>query len=131
MRCTLVLLFIPALVLRSCLSRTISSTEKSLESSGLTSDESIVWPTDLIHFPQAYTLMHKVEKRLERIGDEESRNRIMNHTVDELRKCKLDFQMYELCIKRSVPFTMSFISNQQRKQILVQRRKDQTLSSSE
>ncbi|KAH8335594.1 hypothetical protein KR074_006522, partial [Drosophila pseudoananassae] len=119
MRCPLVILFIPALVLNSCMSRTISSSEKSLESNGLTSDEAIEWPTDLIHFPQAYTLMHKVEKRLERIDDEKSRNRIMDHTVYELRKCKLDFKMYELCVKRSIPYMMSFISNQQRKQIFV------------
>lgn len=130
MHCSPVIVFIPALVLVSCLARAISSSEKSLETSSLTSnDGAIVWPIDLIHFPQAYSLMHRVEKRLECINDEETRSRIMDYTVDELRKCKLDFQMCELCVRRSIPFTMSFISNQQRQQIFFQKSKDKLLSN--
>ncbi|KAH8330223.1 hypothetical protein KR067_000203 [Drosophila pandora] len=110
MRCTPVIVFLSALALNSCPARANFSSEKSLD------DGVIVWPMDLIHFPQAYTLMHKVEKRMECISDEEARSRIMDYTVDELRKCKLDFQMCELCVRRSIPYTMSFISSQQRQQ---------------
>ncbi|KAH8346555.1 hypothetical protein KR084_004500 [Drosophila pseudotakahashii] len=70
------------------------------------------WPCDVGHFPEAYALMHKVDKRLERIDNEDTKKRIEDFAVDQLRRCTSNGQMDEHCVKRSIGFTMSFIHHQ-------------------
>ncbi|EDW97922.1 uncharacterized protein LOC6537665 [Drosophila yakuba] len=73
---------------------------------------SVNWPCDVGHFPEAYILMHKVDKRLERVDNESIKERIGNYAVSQLRQCILDGQMDVHCVRRSIGFTMSFIHHQ-------------------
>ncbi|XP_022221278.1 uncharacterized protein LOC111073311 [Drosophila obscura] len=73
---------------------------------------SSMWPCDVADHPQAYVLMHKVEKRLERIESAPIRHRIVEYVTDQLRQCKSHNQMDEHCVKRSIGYAMSFISHQ-------------------
>ncbi|KAI8046705.1 uncharacterized protein LOC128266392 [Drosophila gunungcola] len=74
------------------------------------------WPCEVAHYPEAYVLMHKVDKRLERIDSEDTKVRITNYAAGLLRQCILDGQMDEHCVKRSIGFTMSFIHHQRRQE---------------
>ncbi|XP_001358161.2 uncharacterized protein fit [Drosophila pseudoobscura] len=73
---------------------------------------SSVWPCDVADHPQAYVLMHKVEKRLERIDGEPIKKRIVEYVTDQLRQCKSHNHMDEHCVKRSIGYAMSFINHQ-------------------
>lgn len=74
-----------------------------------------MWPCDVADYPQAYLLIHKVEKRLERIENETLRNKIIDYVVDQLRNCKTNSGMDEHCVKRSIGYAMSFISRHKNK----------------
>lgn len=74
-----------------------------------------MWPCDVADYPQAYFLIHKVEKRLERIENETLRNKIIDYVVDQLRNCKTNSGMDEHCVKRSIGYAMSFISRHKNK----------------
>ncbi|KAH8406717.1 hypothetical protein KR222_007759 [Zaprionus bogoriensis] len=74
-----------------------------------------VWPCDVADYPEAYLLIHKVEKRLERIDDEQLKSTIIDYVVDQLRKCKSSNEMDEHCVKRSIGYAMSFISRNKNK----------------
>ncbi|KAL7729752.1 hypothetical protein ACLKA6_014619 [Drosophila palustris] len=76
-----------------------------------------IWPCDVADYPEAYLLIHKVEKRLERIGDEQLRNNIVDYVVSQLRQCKYGNEMDEHCVKRSIGYAMSFISRHKRQQM--------------
>ncbi|SPP82938.1 uncharacterized protein LOC117585404 [Drosophila guanche] len=73
---------------------------------------SSVWPCDVADHPQSYVLMPKVEKRLDRIDNEQLRKRIVEYVTDQLRQCKSHDQMDEHCVKRSIGYAMSFINHQ-------------------
>ncbi|XP_068157179.1 uncharacterized protein fit [Drosophila tropicalis] len=72
---------------------------------------SSVWPCDVADYPEAYVLMHKVEKRLERIDNDQLKNRIVQYVTQQLRQCKSGQQMDEHCVKRSIGYAMSFINH--------------------
>ncbi|EDV54221.1 uncharacterized protein LOC6555395 [Drosophila erecta] len=109
MNSTLVILLISALVLVQA--RNIRFSEED-NSSQVSHPHSVNWPCDVGHFPEAYILMHKVDKRLERIDDESTKERIGNYAVSQLKQCILDGQMDVHCVRRSIGFTMSFIHHQ-------------------
>ncbi|KAH8382147.1 hypothetical protein KR009_002075 [Drosophila setifemur] len=114
MRSILVILLLSAVALNLVLARTLSNSDEYPEvpMSDGSHPHSNIWPCDVADHPQAYVLMHKVEKRLERIQDEQLRNRIKDYVLDQLRQCKWDGQMDEHCVKRSIGYAMSFISHQ-------------------
>jgi len=70
------------------------------------------WPCDVGHFPQAYALMHKVDKRLDQIDSLDLKNRIQNFAVNALRRCTTNGQMDEHCVKISIGYTMAYIHHQ-------------------
>ncbi|XP_043655051.1 uncharacterized protein LOC122621293 [Drosophila teissieri] len=114
MNSTLAILLISALVVVQA--RNIRSSEEDnssqVPSLSHSHPHSIKWPCDVGHFPEAYILMHKVDKRLERIDNESTKERIGNYAVSQLRQCILDGQMDVHCVRRSIGFTMSFIHHQ-------------------
>lgn len=75
-----------------------------------------VWPCDVADYPEAYLLIHKVEKRLERIDNEQLKSKVIDYVVDQLNRCKSNNEMDEHCVKRSIGYAMSFISRNQNKQ---------------
>lgn len=76
-----------------------------------------MWPCDVADYPEAYLLIHKVEKRLQRIDDEQWKKRIVDYVVGELRDCKTGNDMDEHCVKRSIGYAMSFINRHKHQQL--------------
>ncbi|XP_034488022.1 uncharacterized protein LOC117792132 [Drosophila innubila] len=76
-----------------------------------------LWPCDVADYPEAYLLIHKVEKRLDRIEDEQLKSNIVAYVVSQLRQCKYGNEMDEHCVKRSIGYAMSFISRHKRQQM--------------
>lgn len=74
-----------------------------------------IWPCDVAHYPAAYLLIHKVEKRLERIDNEQLKGKIIDYVVEQLKTCKSNNEMDEHCVKRSIGYAMSFISRNKNK----------------
>ncbi|XP_017844994.1 uncharacterized protein LOC108601605 [Drosophila busckii] len=75
---------------------------------------SSMWPCDVADHPEAYVLIHKVEKRLQRIDNEQVKRIVVDYVVGQLRECKINNGMDEHCAKRAIGHAMSFISRQQR-----------------
>ncbi|KAH8284382.1 hypothetical protein KR018_011119 [Drosophila ironensis] len=107
MRSAVVILLIAALALNLVQARNVN-----YSNSQQIHGHSIMWPCDVADYPQSFILMHKVEKRLERIENEQVKNIIKEFVVNELRRCKMDGQMDEHCVKRAIGYSMSFISHQ-------------------
>ncbi|XP_030573464.1 uncharacterized protein LOC115771754 [Drosophila novamexicana] len=76
-----------------------------------------MWPCDVADYPEAYLLIHKVEKRLERIDNEQLKTRVVDYVVGQLRQCKTGNDMDEHCVKRSIGYAMSFINRNKRQQL--------------
>ncbi|XP_030371777.1 uncharacterized protein LOC115622045 [Scaptodrosophila lebanonensis] len=74
------------------------------------------WPQDVTGYPESNWLIHKVEKRMERLHNtnEQIRTRIIDYVSEQLRRCKSGNIMDEHCVRRSVGYAMSFINNQER-----------------
>ncbi|XP_017058470.1 uncharacterized protein LOC108099443 [Drosophila ficusphila] len=109
MRSVLVVLLICAVALAQA-STIPGSDEYSAQS--WTRPHSQLWACDVCNYPEAYVLMHKVDKRLERIENEDTKSRIKDYAVGQLRLCVLDGQMDMHCVRRSIGYTMSFIHHQ-------------------
>lgn len=114
MNSTLVILLLSALALVQARNIRWSEEDNSSQGPSLSHPHphSVNWPCDVGHFPEAFILMHKVDKRLERIDNESTKKRIENYAVNQLRQCILDGQMDVHCVRRSIGYTMSFIHHQ-------------------
>ncbi|XP_017073409.1 uncharacterized protein LOC108109422 [Drosophila eugracilis] len=123
MASTLAILLISALVLVQGRNTPGSDEDYSAlqETSNWSRTPATNWPWEVARFPAAYILMHKVNKRLERIDNEDIKKRIQDYAVDQLRQCILGEEMDEHCVKRSIGYTMSFINHQKRQENMLQR----------
>ncbi|XP_016991050.1 uncharacterized protein LOC108052996 [Drosophila rhopaloa] len=84
--------------------------------SSLAQQDAFWWPYEVAHYPEAYVLMHKVDRRLERIDNDETKSKIKEYAVGLLRQCIQDGQMDQHCVGRSIGATMSFIHHQKRQE---------------
>ncbi|EDV91055.1 uncharacterized protein LOC6568621 [Drosophila grimshawi] len=79
-----------------------------------THKQSDMWPRDVADFPEANLLIHKVEKRLERVhNNDQLKSQVVDYVVNQLRQCKTGNEMDEHCVKRSIGYAMSFINRHQ------------------
>lgn len=119
MRSLLVILFITALTLVQARTLTGSREDyrEDYQDSRVTTlsgshPHSPIWPCDVADYPQAYPLLHKVEKRMQRINSEETRNQIRDYVVSQLRQCISEGKMDRHCVGRSIGYAMAFINRQ-------------------